>query len=124
MPLLLATFPSDVMSVGNARHAVEEALTEARLDGFHDSARLVVDELVWNVVLHADTPAVVRLVAEGDSLLIEVADGSSKPPTPRAAEADDIAGRGLSIVDELADSWGWEAFDDGKVVWARLGENS
>ncbi|MCU1499949.1 MAG: Regulatory protein [Acidimicrobiales bacterium] len=124
MALLLATFPSDIMSVGNARHAVEEALTGANLEGFHDSARLVVDELVWNVVLHAGTAAVVRVRCDEATLLIEVGDGSRQPPVHRAAGPDDIAGRGLNIVDELADSWGWDEFDDGKVVWARLADPS
>lgn len=122
MPLFLATFPSDVMSVGNARHAVEEALGEAHLEAFQDSARLVVDELVWNVVLHAGTAAVVRIKTDGDALMIEVGDGSREPPAHRAAGPDDIAGRGLAIVDELAHSWGWDEFEDGKVVWARLAE--
>ncbi len=120
MALLLATYPSDIMSVGSARHAVEEALCEAHLDSFHEAARLVVDELVWNVVLHAHTSAVVRVRPDGRELVIEVGDGSREPPMLRQPGPDDIAGRGLAIVDEVSDSWGWDEVDDGKVVWARL----
>jgi hypothetical protein len=82
----------------------------------------VADELVWNVILHAGGSSAWLQVLQPapDQLLIEVADASSAPPALVRPGPNDIAGRGLIIVDEMADGWGWRPLDIGKVVWARL----
>jgi anti-sigma regulatory factor (Ser/Thr protein kinase) len=118
--LFLATYEPDLMAVGSARHAVGTALEEAGFEALADDARQVVDELVWNVVLHAGTPAVVRVSADGAAVVIEVADGNHEEPRHVHAGPEELTGRGLAIVDGLAESWGWHPVDAGKVVWVRL----
>ncbi|MFJ4873851.1 ATP-binding protein [Streptomyces sp. NPDC088745] len=51
---------------------------------------------------------------------VEVADASSCPPRPRRAEGDDTNGRGLELVDGLADRWGWQAEGAGKRIWCEV----
>ena len=38
----------------------------------------------------------------------------------RDAEQDALGGRGLGIVDAVADDWGVQVADNGKTVWAEL----
>lgn len=73
-----------------------------------DDVVLMVSELFTNAVLHGDGDVEVVLSLSGDHVRLEVADGGGvpvpsevRPPTP-----DAITGRGLAIVDALADRWG------------------
>jgi anti-sigma regulatory factor (Ser/Thr protein kinase) len=122
--LLLQTFPADMAAVGQARHAVEHALESSGLSQFVDRARLVVDELVWNVVIHAETPAVVRVTGDVEHVMVTVGDGAGGTPAVGHAAPEAVAGRGLVIVDGIADEWGWQPVDGGKVVWVRLDAGS
>ncbi|MEU4151666.1 ATP-binding protein [Streptomyces sp. NPDC026659] len=51
---------------------------------------------------------------------LEVADASSRAPVPRCAGDDATGGRGLALVDCLADRWGWQAEGAGKSIWCEL----
>jgi hypothetical protein len=51
---------------------------------------------------------------------IEVADASASPPRPRRADGDDTNGRGLELVEVLADRWGWQPEGRGKRVWCEV----
>jgi hypothetical protein len=53
-------------------------------------------------------------------LRVEVHDGNSRHPTPSPAPADATSGRGLHLVESLAERWGVEGTPDGKVVWFEL----
>ena len=45
-------------------------------------------------------------------------DGSIAPPTLRQTDVTASRGRGVALVDELADSWGVRRGAKGKTVWA------
>jgi hypothetical protein len=51
---------------------------------------------------------------------VEVVDASARPPRQRHAEGDDTNGRGLELVDGLADRWGWRHEGGGKSIWCEL----
>jgi hypothetical protein len=51
---------------------------------------------------------------------VEVADSSSRAPVPRCAGGDATGGRGLALVDCLADRWGWSPEGAGKSIWCEL----
>jgi anti-sigma regulatory factor (Ser/Thr protein kinase) len=89
-----------------------------------DDAELIVSELFTNAV-HAsdDQPTLVslRLFAADRQLLIMVWDANPRMPVRRDPAPDDLDGRGLLIVDALADACGTTpGLDGGKIVWARL----
>ena len=50
----------------------------------------------------------------------EVVDRAQAPPAVRHAGPLDEGGRGLSLVDRLADDWGVTPASAGKAVWFRL----
>ncbi|SFC13649.1 Anti-sigma regulatory factor (Ser/Thr protein kinase) [Nocardioides terrae] len=87
-----------------------------------DDIVLVVSELVTNAV-RADAAVIgLSLVVEDKHIRLEISDDAEGWPTPRRAGADDLSGRGLAIVDELADRWTTTELRPGKrvtVTWYR-----
>jgi anti-sigma regulatory factor (Ser/Thr protein kinase) len=95
-----------------------------RLWGLDDVAwavELLVDELAGNAVRHARTPFSVTLTWDGRALRGEVTDVNPVPPQPRlSADPDEPGGRGLLLVSQVADRWGFEGHSRGKTVWFEL----
>ncbi|MDP9417399.1 MAG: ATP-binding protein, partial [Actinomycetota bacterium] len=85
-----------------------------------DSAALVVTELVANGVRHAGTPLIMRLMPIAQGIRLEIADDSSREVRARDAKLLDEGGRGLFLVDALAERWGVDAHPAGKRVWAEI----
>lgn len=119
---------SDPKSVGEARRFVRDAFhahahTHAHDCGdVEDMAVLLVSELVTNVVRHTGGSRCelsVRL-AEG-KLHVEVVDSSAEIPRPGSPGPDDQGGRGLVLVDAVAERWGAHPGPDpGKTIWFEL----
>jgi hypothetical protein len=106
-------------SAGTARSFCDAFLTEIACDdeAVRGAARLVVSELVANVVRHAHTPAEVYLSVRDGRIRIEVTDSSWD--SLRWGDSL-LERRGLPIVDELSDQWGVVEFAGAKTVWAEL----
>jgi hypothetical protein len=104
-----------------SRELVTEACARWELAGLAGPACIVVTEMVNNVVAHARTPMAVLLARHGKTMSVAVRDHSatvprlSGPVSPTA-----YGGRGLLLIDSVADRWGSLALDAGKVVWAVL----
>lgn len=89
--------------------------------GAKQSAAVCVSELVTNGVLHARTPITFGVTLGKSALLITVADGSDGRPERPPHDDERTSGRGLMLVDALADGWGiLEADGGGKTVWFTL----
>jgi anti-sigma regulatory factor (Ser/Thr protein kinase) len=89
-------------------------------DGLVDDTLLVLSELVANAILHAGHAVSVTLVLCQDRVRVEVADASSVLPAPSSYDLDAHTGRGLTLVGALAERWGAEAQNGGKLVWAEV----
>jgi anti-sigma regulatory factor (Ser/Thr protein kinase) len=91
-------------------------------DQLREAAILMVSELATNAIVHAATGFEVSIDLSADSLTIGVTDLGGGEPELRSPPASDAHGRGLLIVQELADEWGM--FDSqehpGKTVWCTL----
>ncbi|WP_214327261.1 ATP-binding protein [Nonomuraea sediminis] len=132
--LALLTVPGVASAVPVARHCVEGVLTAAGYVDL-DEVLLLVSELATNAVTHSDSGS------PGGTLTIEVNescavwadvlgavvvrvdvidDGSLSVPTPRTPDSESGGGRGLWLVENLADKWGhWER-DKQRGVWFEL----
>jgi PAS domain S-box-containing protein len=87
-----------------------------------DPVQLIVSELVTNVIRHATGhEATIRLERHEDRLVLAVIDPDATPPRLTRAEPEDEGGRGLSLVEALADRWGTRHLPaGGKLVWCEL----
>ncbi|MFI9332608.1 ATP-binding protein [Kitasatospora sp. NPDC052868] len=90
-----------------------------------DDLVAVAGELLANAALHAGPDLIharILLDAGGNQLRIEVADRAAALPRAVTGPGDDreVTGRGLLIVQALADRWGADPTPAGKAVWAEL----
>jgi anti-sigma regulatory factor (Ser/Thr protein kinase) len=130
------------LELGSLPTAVPCARVHARLVtaewGLRDLAEtteLMVSELVTNgVKASADLtearyegrrvpgrpPVRLWLCSDQRRVLIEVWDGSEAMPQERRPDPEEAGGRGLLLVEALAQDWGTYGSDDsdGKIVWA------
>ncbi|MFF0113906.1 ATP-binding protein [Streptomyces prasinus] len=120
-------FTSHPEEVATLRRVVALRLQAWDLPELVDTARLCVSELVSNVLTHVGigTPGLLVLSANGVDLRIEVHDPDIRAlPTVVLADADAEGGRGMTLVDALADRWGVQLHEDHKVTWCELGTES
>ncbi|MGX9883717.1 ATP-binding protein [Streptomyces sp. NPDC002276] len=92
----------------------------------HDyDIRLCATELVTNVIEHVGegTPVTVRVLGTDDGhTRVEVTDPDARAlPVLLHATATDEHGRGMALLDALAQRWGVEQGADHKTVWCELG---
>jgi anti-sigma regulatory factor (Ser/Thr protein kinase) len=110
--------PQD-QSVGAARRFVRDRLDRHELPLLVADITLVASELATNALRHAGTPFTVTLTAFADNVVLAVRDGSADRPIRVDAQDDDVAGRGMAIVEVVSRDWGVVVDEDaGKSVWA------
>jgi anti-sigma regulatory factor (Ser/Thr protein kinase) len=103
-----------------ARAFLRSALESWELDGLGEVTELLTDELVTNVVRHAGSQMTVRAQRRPSRIRVEVADASRARPVVMHPAPWEPHGRGMLLVDTLADEWGAELHDHGKTVWFEI----
>ncbi|WP_236048994.1 ATP-binding protein [Paractinoplanes ovalisporus] len=105
-----------------ARELVTEACGRWERPDLAGPACIVVTELVNNVVVHARTPMVVLVATHGSGLSVAVRDHTPRVPTFTGGPVPPTSygGRGMLLIDSVAERWGSLRLDEGKVVWALL----
>jgi anti-sigma regulatory factor (Ser/Thr protein kinase) len=120
---LRLSIPSSPHAPARARRAIE-ALSGSLEPTLVEQLKLLATELVTNSCRHAaakgDPIAVVLALDEGVVRLSVTDTGPGFAAPEPAADPDDEAGRGLLIVDALADRWGVDRAA-GARVWCELG---
>ncbi|WP_237536893.1 ATP-binding protein [Streptomyces sp. SID5785] len=115
---------ADLRAVPETRRAVRELLRHWGGPGRSEIAELLTSELVTNALVHTDREAEVTATVRPDGLRVEVRDYVSRRPEPNVPPAEDgTHGRGLFLVESLADAWGVSVPGTGapgKVVWFEL----
>ncbi|WP_326678348.1 ATP-binding SpoIIE family protein phosphatase [Streptomyces sp. NBC_01237] len=93
-----------------------------------DAAVLMISEMATNVLVHTDGDALMVAEAAGERgerrLRVEVADGSDELPHKRRPGEMASSGRGLVLMEMLADSWGVDPRGEGKSIWFELYESA
>ncbi|MFF1710737.1 ATP-binding protein [Streptomyces sp. NPDC058268] len=116
-------FVAEPEEVAGLRRIVRQHLVRWGLPHVTDAAQLCVSELVTNVIDHVGigTPTVLGLSMRGTYVRIEVRDPDARAlPTLLAAERDSEVGRGMALVNEVAERWGVLLAADSKVTWCEL----
>ena len=116
-------FTNTAESVHRARSLVRTILVGWDYsDDVIERALVIASELATNAVTHALNTPRFRLICytEANLLTIGVIDEDKREPVKSDAADDDEHGRGLRVVEALADEWGWEPCEHGKIVYGRL----
>ncbi|MER5992980.1 MULTISPECIES: ATP-binding protein [Streptomyces] len=111
---------ADLRAVPESRRALRELLGPWGRPEQCAIAELLTSELVTNALVHTDREAVLTATVGPGGLRVEVRDFAAREPRPRVPAADGTNGRGLVLVESLADEWGVRAHGVGKAVWFAL----
>ncbi|MGW6456161.1 ATP-binding protein [Streptomyces sp. NPDC055078] len=121
-------FPTTRRGARVVRQTAERWLTERLAPGegrdgdLLATAPLLIAELAANAALHGKVRgrgARLIVVLDARELWVEVTDARGDRPPVRRADADGESGRGLLLVEALADDWGVLPHNPrGKTVWA------
>lgn len=125
---MLTVAQAEPERIAGARQQIRELLHDWADAEQVDSAVLVVSEMVTNVLTHTDGDALLVAEAVGElgerRLRIEVADGSDELPHKRHPGEMASSGRGVLLMEMLADTWGVDPRGEGKSIWFELYERS
>ena len=118
-------FASDPACVWEAREMVRRALSEHGQHCLVGAALQVVSELVTNSIVHGCIGAEITLTVKRlgfRTVYIDVAGRSEGRPTLRSSDLSEEGGRGLLLVDLLAQRWGWRMDEDDGLLhtWCLL----
>jgi anti-sigma regulatory factor (Ser/Thr protein kinase) len=82
--------------------------------------------MLTNVLVHTDTDALLLAEVTGEAglrrLRVEVTDAGDDLPHKRRPGELASSGRGLMLIELLADAWGVEPRGEGKSIWFELYE--
>jgi anti-sigma regulatory factor (Ser/Thr protein kinase) len=118
---LSTVFPSVAPSASRARRFVAAALRRWECpDDMLEPVMLLTSELVTNAYRHAGTETRVSVGFDVDRARVEVRDVGAGEPELRPHDAGRVDGRGLQIVEALADRWGYHSTEAGTAVWFEL----
>ncbi|WP_371538105.1 ATP-binding protein [Streptomyces sp. NBC_00466] len=116
-------FLADPEEVAELRRVMRLHLDLWGLSELVDAAQLCVSELTANVIKHvgAGTPTTLAVSMNGTRLRLEVRDPECRAlPTLLSPDANSEGGRGMALVDAVAERWGVLLSEDYKVTWCEL----
>jgi serine/threonine-protein kinase RsbW len=111
-------FPNEAVSVSEARRYTLAAV-EGLSPQLADAVAVMVSELAANAVRHTGSHFTVTIDRSPELIRIAVTDVGSGSPIVKNPEPVEPSGRGLQIVQALADDWGVVPASEppGKTVW-------
>ncbi|WP_410537681.1 SpoIIE family protein phosphatase [Streptomyces sp. KL2] len=124
--LVMSVSQSEQVRIADARHQLRELLFDWAVEDQVEGAVLLLSELLTNALVHTEWDATLSAELEGEPgsrrLRVEVADSSDELPHLRHPGELASRGRGLLLLELLAQSWGVEPRGVGKSIWFELHE--
>jgi anti-sigma regulatory factor (Ser/Thr protein kinase) len=117
-PRRLFAVDHGVHSPKDAREEAVRAACDLQIEPLADDLQLVVSELVTNAIRYASPPVAVEIEAAESRVTVAVGDGTPGRPQPQAPDIEAEGGRGLLMIDLLAEDTGIRPQPPGKTVWA------
>lgn len=116
------TLPDDLSAARAARvHVADDLARRGVPDSVADDILLAASELAANAIRHGSPPALLKLGYSAGRVRVTVSNhGGSSDPIVLAVAHDSGHGRGLAMVQALADEVGWEREGDRLEVWAEF----
>ncbi|QMU73842.1 SpoIIE family protein phosphatase [Streptacidiphilus sp. P02-A3a] len=112
--------------IAGVRAELRAILHDWAVEDHVDAALLLASELLANVLVHTDQEATLVAALHGTPgerrLRVEVADQSDEQPHRRTPGEMASSGRGLILLELLADRWGMQPRGQGKCIWFELDE--
>ena len=102
------------------RRFVAEVLPGWGADQLVGYSQIIACELATNAMMHARSPFRLSITRKPAAIEIAVRDASTLRPETRPIDPNRPGGRGLVLVDRIAQRWGYRDEVDGKTVWAEL----
>jgi len=109
-------------SCAAARSRIRDFCGTRHLTHLVDDAELLTSELVCNAIRRATSFVTLVATETEGTLVVGVRSDSSGdlPPAPDLPEDTDEHGRGLFVVAQIADNWGFHHHAGATTVWFRL----
>ncbi|MGW2960470.1 SpoIIE family protein phosphatase [Streptomyces sp. NPDC001220] len=123
---LLSVAQDEPERIAEARQQLRELLHDWDSPDQVDSAVLLVSEMLTNVLVHTDADALLLAEVWGQApdrrLRVEVTDAGDDLPHKRRPGELASSGRGLVLIELLAEAWGVDPRGEGKSIWFELYE--
>lgn len=114
------TFAARPDQLAVARRFVSELLADWSEQRRYDAV-LVANELLANAIRHGDGEVELAVARDRDGVHIRVHDsGHGDEPVVAGPSTAAESGRGLHLIETLAETWGWRRQESGTLVWCQL----
>lgn len=125
---MLSVAQAEPERVAVARQQLKELLHDWPSEDQVDSAVLLLSEMLTNVLVHTDADALLLAEVRGERgarrMHVKVTDTSDDLPHVRRPGELASSGRGLVLIELLADTWGVDPQGEGKSIWFELYEST
>jgi anti-sigma regulatory factor (Ser/Thr protein kinase) len=111
---------ADRESPRRARSFAQQTLEELGMSQLGDDVALAVSELITNALIHGKSDVILTIIDLGNGVQVRVTDKAPDHPRLRKVDNHSTGGRGLHIVDCVANDWGVEPAPPGKTVWVDI----
>ncbi|NEC86459.1 ATP-binding protein [Streptomyces sp. SID12501] len=121
-PAYSQTFPCEPATAAIGRRLVRDALAVWHLTDFADPAELIISELIANAARHTPCQSIRLLVQRPTTTRVRVGvvdRAPSRLPVLGSVDVGGESGRGLLLIEGLADRWGYDLRGSGRRPWGK-----
>ncbi|WP_217140433.1 SpoIIE family protein phosphatase [Streptomyces sp. AC627_RSS907] len=124
---MLTVAQTEPARIAYARWHLRDLLHDWPDEEQRDAAVLLLSEMLTNVLVHTDTDALLVAEVSGEPgerrIRVEVTDNGDDLPHRRRPGEMASSGRGLMLIELLADAWGVAPRGEGKSIWFEVYES-